>query len=701
MSRIPNQVPLVRPQSGDLPNTDSMASATREERRSAKKLAQFFREQYENFLPLRRDHALNWMRVSAIMAGYHWFRLTKTGGLQLLGKPKDPKIVRATVPLMKPMRKWELGRMNSTQVGISARPITGSGVQSFWLAERAEILLNSWAEEADLPGFDDELNQQLIHYGLSGIYPYVHTKPDGSRVVRIKAIPAPELFPIPYTARNWSELDGIQHITFASKAWLEAMDEEYEREHGQAPEKTLASASGSVEPGLHVNSPLLGVRGVNMETQDGAVVSNIWMKPTKQVPGGEWFLMAGDEIHRYRGGIDPQTGRSLVLQNDELPIHPVYYNSDPEDFLGSGFLEDLISPQLEKNRQMSSLIQSSLNNQQMLIFDPDMVDLKDIQNSPSGLIQAQSGSLQDGGTPVYKVDPSQITRDQIAMIEMVDRAAEKAAGYESKIIYGQSEGRVDSGSANTMLNHNAQIPLQSVMDNKFRAYKRVFPRVLDLIGQNWSGEKRVRVLGTQNMGREETFNQDNLPTSEQAIITPNPMLAGGRNTLSQILFQMRQMPTQDGGFEVESYEFRKALKLLDMSPPGLDDSNPEEQRIEERIAMLVNDGQMPGTPPAGAGDRVIDAQQGVENHRLAVELLRRKILSSSFGMYGPNVQQALIAEMRFHHTFTYGAMQHPDAFDDDLADADAAAAEKYLDAAENDLASNEGHLTMNGIPIGV
>jgi hypothetical protein len=122
-------------------------------------------------------------------------------------------------------------------------------------------------------------------------------------------------------------------------------------------------------------------------------------------------------------------------------------------------------------------------------------------------------------------------------------------------------------------------------------------------------------------------------------------------------------------------------------------------RIAYRIGLLINDGARPGAVPYGL--RAEEAYLQLEDHRLAVTMLRDRILDPAFSTYSPEVRAALLQELKQHHSQTYGAMNQPDNFDDSILEADSASMERSLLGEENDLNSMAGMASVNGVPLGL
>lgn len=673
--------------SRDMPNTDAPADLPRKQRKSAKKLAEFITEQYQHGLDYRRRHALAWIRVKLIMRNIHYFKI-RNGTPHLL--KKVPGQVRAVRKIMKPRYRWELGRLNANQIGVSATPKFGHGERSFFWAERAAAIMPDWIEEEKVEDTYDTANQQLLYYGMMGYYRYMDRA--NSRV-RLKAVAGTEYFPIPYDAVSLEEADGLMRVQLVSKQWLETQDDNLIRRTGKKDIKRMASKATTQSLGLSTNFSGFGGMDHQGGDMEGAVVTSVWMKPNIMHNEGLWMFLVDDELFRFRGTED-ENGK--VLFNDKIPHELVYYTKQPDDFWGYGFCEDLYSEQIEANRQLTDIIINARRNRGITVIDGEAIDPKDVQDETSSLIVARSGSF-DMRVPIAHFPPTALSRDVGAILGLVEAGADKAVGYESEILMGRQEGRTESGPATSLLNANAQMPLQPVVDRIFRALKNTYPEVLDMLREVWPKEKLVR--SPADVGREMLIKREEVPSSQQVTLTPNPMMVGGRNAMMQILFQLRGMPSDDGkGTEVKSREFRRSLRLMNANPPGLDLVDKREQRILYRIGLLINDGQEPAIESAMSGK--FPTQQ-MEDHRLAVELLKEKILDPAYGFYGPKVQAALNAELEFHANSLSKAFPHPDRFDDDIEDEDAIRSENMLDAEEQDLSGFGGQVMLSGEPVGL
>lgn len=428
----------------------------------------------------------------------------------------------------------------------------------------------------------------------------------------------------------------------------------------------------------------------------GARASWIYMRPTELNPFGEHIFMIDDKVFGYVSGQDTN-GRKLALHHGELPLYPVYYTKKPHDWWPHGFCGNLVAPQREVNRQVTAILESAIINRGLLGYNTDLVSKDDILNAPSGLVPFRSPGYEDRGSPpLIGVSTTQVSRDVGAVLSIFQDAAKQAAGYESGIIVGQSEGRVEGGPATSILNTNAQAPLQPVLDRKRMAYGRLFQDALGLIREVWPPEKRIRVIGPQNLGRELLVLRDKIPNADEVVLTPTPMVANGRGGMFNMLLALRTQPTENGEPPiVRTYEVRRALHLLDLAPPGLDLFDEAERRILWRIGNLINDGQAPAIAPAGSSP--LD-MQAMENHVLAVDLLKRAILHPSFMLYSPDVQRALRMELEFHSGRLPGmAAGMVDSFDDPMLRTETRQAEDALEAMENDPTSLAGLFAPGGV----
>jgi len=676
---------------GPMPNAESIAELDCETKVSAKKLARFFTEQYEGGLSARRRHALAWIKVTSIMAGVHYFKMVK--GTYKAIEPKEGE-VRAHIPIMDWLWRWELGRFNSNEIGVSAYPVSAENSDSFYQAARAQAIMDAWIDEAEIPDFYDESNQHLCFYGRSGYLRYID---QAARQVRLTSLPSPEIFPIPYDARNVSQCTGLMRVALVSRDWLAMQDDIYRRKYGREPDPKMEDQAGRYSTDLR---PSYAGFGSNVQTganMDGAVAMWIWMKPTEENPFGQHALIINETLFRYVSGTDAQ-GRLLALPGGRIPIELVDYDKHPNSFWPHGFCEKLIAMQREINRQWSDTIMSAKWNRPITAYNEEWFKCVDIGSTINGLVPFRDiGETKN--PPMYRFNAGSLGHEVGAILQIAQRTAEQAGGYESGIPFGRQEGRTEGGPATSLLNSNSKAAVQPVFNRQHRAFKRTFPMVLDELRLVWPQDKIIRVVGAQNMGREIAISNGGIPWSKDVILEPLPLMANGRNEQYAQLWQMRASPTQDGtGFLMSDREFRNGLSKIRMAPPGMELENRAERRILWRIEQLIGDGQNPRIPPVGIDPRNGQStapEQDMENHAVAIEMLKDRILDPSFRIYSAAVKQALMTELQFHIQRIAGV--HPDNFDQDIQEADARRAEAFLEAAELDPSTTEGEMVLDGL----
>lgn len=674
---------------------DAVSDLPREVRVSASKAAEYLCEQYREGVRLRSQHIKLWRMVQYIMRGHHYFHSDRMGGLNILAPDPTGRKIRASAPLMKPKYRLELGRLNANQLGVSVLPKTGAGPDRFYLADHGQAVLDNWMNEVDLQKVFDLQNQFLCYFGFCGLLRYSDPL---RHQVYVKATPGTQWFPIPSSATTPEEADGLMRVTWVSEAWLETQDNQVLRaNNGTWPAgwRHMAEASRKrtdLPPDFMLPPGQLDNRG--------ATRIEVWMKPSEANQGsGEWMLILNDLIYRRAVGFDPQ-GNSLALPSGtadrwgSIPVEIVYYTKIPGEFCGYGLCGELVSLQRERNRQLSQIIRNARFNKRIIGYDQDSVDPKDIGDEDNSLIPIRLG-VDVQRTPLWDFPPPVVSRDVGMMLNLVDHYANQAVNHESNVLVGQQEGRTDSAQATERLFAAANAPLQTVIDNVFYAWSRTFPDVLDMLRKVWPAEKTVEATGPLNRGRELRIAQSQIPESRHVKILPSPMMPDGRFAMMQLMLRMKQLPSDDGqGFELKSREFRKGLRLLNFFPPGMSLGSRDEQRIADRIAMIIGDGNRPGIPPASLSS---SPQQQYENHHLFIDMLRDIVLDPSFQFFGREVQAALMEELEFHKTMLNPPQ--PDAFNDEILQEDAQRAESYLLADELDLTSNRGDLAEVATPL--
>jgi hypothetical protein len=671
-----------------VPNTDDASGLVKEDRVAAEKFQNWIIEQYRWGLDRRRSSWVRWQKVQSILNGVHYF--TTAGGVY---RPFLRRKDDAVVPVMDPLYRRELGRLNGSQLGVTALPRIGRGAEAVYAAMDAQPIMETWADETDLQAFGDTANQMLLVYGKVGYQRVLDTFEQTSRLV---AVPGCNLFPIPFDAASFEEADGIIRTQMVSREWLERQDELFKAKHGRWPEQRMASMSSSTQMGQSSTGTDDGRLSMFRRRINGARVMHVWFKRSSTYPGGARAFFVEDQLMRFAANADGEG--NPVLPGGRIPIEIVDYDQRPDEWWGPGFCEKLIAPQLEANRQMTIIVKAARYNRSLTFYDAEMIDNKKIGPEENNFIPV-NWPFESRNPPVAHFPAPGVDRNVGVVMDLVANQSRFAVGYDSDIIFGQQEGRTEGGPATNLLNANAQAPLQSTLDRMYRAYERTFPHVLDMIGKVWPKDKIVRTVTFQGYARSRAISRDKFPTSELVVLQPLPLLADGRSGIVNIAFRMRSMLNEKGvGPLLSDREFRGTLRHAGIQLPGVEITDKAEQRISIRIAMLVNDGQTPAEEPVGPSN---EERFALEDHELAITLLKDAILSPAFTTYAPPVQKALNQEIRFHRSFVYGSATHPDAFDDDQDQQDALSAEKEAFSREEDPSIQDGLMSMLEQPLGV
>lgn len=655
-----------------VPQAADVTSMPRKDRRDLKAMAKWFHDQFTKGMTLRRRIARNWISVRSIMEGYHYYKINAFGVWSII--PKKPGEIRAVTGLMYANYRRELGRLVDNIISVSVVPRSARNGMAFYKADRGQVMLNAWSDEIDIEQVWDEFSQHHLFWGMSALYRWADKE---NQQYRVEAVPAPELLPIPYYVTSDVHMDGIIRAKVVSRQWVEDNVPE-------ASGKLAKQSGGMSESTLYITEDL----GQWGKEQDAALAIWIWMKPSKGLPQGFRGLMIEDEIFRYEPSKD-------------IPFEISRYDKHPTRWYGVGFCEKQVAPQKEENRQLTDIIKSARFNKGRLFVDTETFDLNDLKNSDQQVIQTSDAAYTGNRDPFKYFAPASVGKDVAAVMQIAEMDANRAAGHESGILRGQAEGRTDSGPAISILNTNAKAPLVPALSRMYRALSRTFPHVLDGISELWPIDKKVTVIGPQDMPQEITLGKDNRPSASEVIIRPGPIMPMGRSEMVNLLMNWRQMRADDGKPLLTVAEFKRAMRHAGMIPPGVDSVDVVEQRILQKLDELFNDGQQPGID---ISDRNFHALEKYEDHRRSIELIKSRMLQPAFRdpqITSIEVQQAFAALLDFHINYEMG---DPGAADDiglELEKIDALQQEQNLDIGAQDRFSNEGVMSLDGIPIGL
>lgn len=666
------------------------ATLPKEDRRSVRKTAEFIRNQYAAGLARRRQHAVRWKMVWSFLAGIHHFRIDAVGHYSLIRREEGE--IRETVPYIRPWYRQAQGLLASNRLGVTVPPLT-TNTAALYKARRAESLLNWWLDEMDVATEWDRANQILLSEGMVGY----HVFPDSFRKnVTFQALPASQLFPIPWDATSENNRSGLIWANMVTRSWLELQDELFEAQTGQPPQERMADQAKEFSS-LSIDFPLISGTGAEGRF-DGALALTVWMEETEKTPGGEYLFLVGDKVFRQAIGTDEQGQLQTrnIMPGGKVPVELVYQDKRPDDFWGISFLEPLLGAQLALDRQMTFLSRSVQKNRPWTFVDLDAVRASDLQNEDAPIIPLTRGALTgDRASPVLHFPASSIGGDAAALLNLSRTLGDGASGFRSGLVFGQQEGRTEGGPATSILAQNALAPLVPPLRRMDRAWTKTYKRTLDMGRSVWSADRLIRVLGPTNIGHEIRIQQDQIPWSEEVNIQTQPLVPGGVQSQLSILFNLRTIPGADGkpGTEINSREFRNSLARLGLLPPGVELENKASNRIQTRINLLMGDGQKPGIPAS------ISGRLRFEDHRLSMVMLKEVMLDDIvWGTLSPQVQQNLLDQLEFHQAFASETTEHPDTIDDDLDKVDSARAEQNMSLAESDLLTTEGEFAAELFP---
>lgn len=659
-----------------VPESDNPSSMPREDRRNLEQVAKWLRDdQWEMAVSYRIRVARGWIAVRSIMEGYHYFYIDNFGVWVPLGKRRGE--IRAFTNLMRSRYNRELGRLVDNNITCNAIPRSALSGGAMYKAESAKVMTNAWLEEINMPMIWDEFCQHHLIYGMSALYRYVD---HFNQQVVLEAVAGPELYPIPYYENSDQKLNGMFRAKMVTRQWIQDNVPEAENKVGN-------SSVSLGDKSMFLTSDV----GMWNSTQDGALAIWFWMKRSRHLPNGLMGLIIEDEIFRY------------TTNNGIIPFEISRYQQQSSRWYGIGLCETQVAPQMEHNRQYSDIIKSASFNKGRLFVNRGMFDVNELRDSDQTVITMQEDAYIGEKDPYYFLPPQRTGPDVGAVMALSEQDSRRAAGHESDIIMGQQEGRTESGPATERLNTNASSPLIPCTRRMANALKRTFPACLDMLRTTWPDDKQISTVGQENLPDEIHLKQrDTWPTSQDVIMMPGPILPMGRSEMLNLLYAMKQMPGDDGqGPEISSAEFRRALRMANYIPDGLETLDVEEQRIQQRLKMLFNDGQQPGFDP---NDRQLHRLLMFENHRKAVELIRKKILSPAFTdpkTTSRVVQNAFIDLLNFHMAAMEGDKLSSGGLGLDAEEADGRGMAQTLDIAEQDMFSTDGKMTENGLMMGV
>lgn len=161
----------------------------------------------------------------------------------------------------------------------------------------------------------------------------------------------------------------------------------------------------------------------------------------------------------------------------------------------TGVVQDLIDPQDEKNKRRSQIIHILGTSPKGGYFfqsgaiDPEKAKLE--LSSVSPLIEVK-GSIQDKIQPIttnLNAIPAIVEMERNSSVEMREISGLNDASL------GQAPAGVESGRALEKLQMPVETLIAEIFDNYIQSRRLIFKKVVSLIQQYYTEEKRVRILG--------------------------------------------------------------------------------------------------------------------------------------------------------------------------------------------------------------
>ncbi len=684
----PSQDPRLKP--GAIPSSSDIPSLDKTIRRDAAQISQWTIKHINSARGQRQYLERYWIRVESYMEGFHFFEIDPLTGQW---RPKPPKAneVRATVPHIRSIYRRELGRFTENILTVTGLPRSPNNPMAYYQAKRAELMINAWQEEVDFSDVYADFVGDLIYYSRAFLYRY---EDKFRKQVYCESWPAWELFPIPWNATKDCHLQGFSRVKLMPREWIE---------QNFGPEAARkASYQGTVGP--RVGGSSIGNAIGSAFSGKGSECAEViwtWLLPTKEVPSGQKYVIVGDEMFGYQA-TDPE-GKPVTgeLAAGRFPGNFCQYTKQKGNWYGMGALPTALGAQAEADRQWSKTCRSARMRNGMAFVKDDALDFNDLFSDDNEIIPVNSSAYGEFDNFLKVIPPVPNSQEVGGALQMALTLGNMAAGHESDIIRGQSEGRVESGPLGNLLNVNARAPLAPTMQGLWTCLHNTFQGVLPMLPRVWDPQKRIGTVGLFNLPREMTIGKTP-PKSDDVILLPSPLVPGGSTEMLNLLFSLRNVRGDDQRPIITDVEFKKSLAAMGKSPPGIEIATEKDMRISQRLAELFNDGQTPGAFWTDEADR---AMLMLEDPKALSDATRNMILDPGFrGSASDEVKKAFLQLLKDLRTqFVVGDGGTGDRFDEnlDLESHDSRMMEESIDAVEQDPNSMDGQFAPGGVPVAV
>jgi hypothetical protein len=364
---------------------------------------------------------------------------------------------------------------------------------------------------------------------------------------------------------------------------------------------------------------------------DEAIETDLYNRPSSnhgkdRVQFYEYWYKDKEGIHCiYAAGGKVLKHIRNVYKHGRYPFVPFVAKKNRKSIWGIGEPKNILNNQKLLNKLTELLTTNAiLHSNPIALIDPRSgIDAKKWQNKPGQIWHAK-----DPQTAVHWLQPPDMKNDLYKLMDKMVEFIERIGGvYDS--VTGETPNGVTAATAIQLLQEQGSIPIKGIARNLYQAIKDVYELMIELIKENYTETRYIRIMGEDGTMEFMEFN-----ASQYAEIDFDVKVTAGAST-----------PTSKAYIaQLASELFDKGI-LLPSEYVEMQEGLPNKDRIvarlrEQEAQMQQMMPPMEGMPPTGDMQQPLDFETFYAN---APDELKQEIdLMLEQGMSEEDIMNTLL-----------------------------------------------------------
>jgi len=559
-----------------------------------------------------------WWLNLAFFLGYQWVKYSEVERKLVDRRPKEKTRVRLTANHILSLILSLLAKMTANEPAMQVLPNTSSEEdrQAARLGSQAIKWLWKKIEMADV---QEELILGSLIFGMN--YLKVYWDPLAEEAFSVEAFDelgnpitqqihlgqvAAEVVP-PFALAVDPLAKSFKQVKWVIQSSIRSVEEIEERTGIKVePEKSVPS----FEARLMALYNSFGASQPAAEMEDAALWNEYWEIPSSKHRKGRLIIVAGNEL-AYAG--DNPYGR---LPYFDFPLIKI-----PQRVMGKSLIDDLIPLAKGYNRLLSQLVENSNKMAKGKWTVPkDSISKSALTDEVGEIVEFRP----IGGFRPEHVTISPLPNYVLFLLDRYIRDLEDVSGIHD-ISRARPPGGVRAGIALAFLREADDTRISPIVKRFDNALEKAASFMLQLVGENYTEERLLRLMGEEQVVEIRTFKGADLRNNYDVVVEAGSALAESKIGKQQLLFDLwdRRIITDP----------QEILKRLEFGEIGADVNKDIWKAQAENAAMVQGQVFQP---------------MDYENHEAHIETHINFMRSPAFYVLDQQIQANFYAHVQAH-----------------------------------------------------